>query len=254
MMGGYDHTSPPAQTAVEESKPTPPPAATAGNTQSGRAYSEQTVAPRPSANLPKSDAPPVPGDVPTAEPSPAPKAPASAAPTQAARLTVISTPTHAAVTVNGRWRGRTPLTLDTLRFGNYNVRVVQPGFSASNEDVVLSARQPMRTLSVHLQPVSARGPSTPSSSTSARGSTPPSVRETGSSSYSGRIYVDSRPRGAKVLIDGKMMGTTPASIPDIPIGSHVVRLELEDHRAWTTSTQVSAGEQARVTGSLERIR
>jgi hypothetical protein len=57
-----------------------------------------------------------------------------------------------------------------------------------------------------------------------------------------------------VLIDGKMMGTTPASIPDIPIGSHVVRLELEDHRAWTTSTQVSAGEQARVTGSLERIR
>jgi hypothetical protein len=50
------------------------------------------------------------------------------------------------------------------------------------------------------------------------------------------------------------MGTTPASIPDIPIGSHVVRLELPDHRVWTTSTRVAAGEQARVTGSLERIR
>jgi hypothetical protein len=254
MMGGYDHTSPPTQTAVEESKPTPPPAATTGNTQSGRAYSEQAVAPRPSANVPKSEAPPVPGDVPTAEPSPALKAPASAAATQAARLTVISTPTHAAVTVNGRWRGRTPLTLDTLRFGNYNVRVVQPGFTASNEDVVLSARQPMRTLSVRLLPVNARAASTPSSSTPARPSTTPSARETGSSGYAGTIYVDSRPRGAKVLIDGKMRGTTPASIPDIPIGSHVVRLELEDHRVWTTSTQVSAGEQARVTGSLERIR
>jgi hypothetical protein len=57
-----------------------------------------------------------------------------------------------------------------------------------------------------------------------------------------------------VLIDGKPVGTTPASIPDIPIGSHVVRLELADHRAWTTSTRVTAGEQARVTGSLERIR
>jgi len=34
----------------------------------------------------------------------------------------------------------------------------------------------------------------------------------------------------------------------------VVRLELTDHRAWTTSTRVTAGEQARVTGSLERIR
>jgi hypothetical protein len=38
----------------------------------------------------------------------------------------------------------------------------------------------------------------------------------------------------------------------IPIGSHVIRLELEDHRVWTTN-HVSA-ETARVTGSLERIR
>jgi hypothetical protein len=50
------------------------------------------------------------------------------------------------------------------------------------------------------------------------------------------------------------MGTTPASIPDIPIGSHVVRLELPDHKVWTSATRVSAGQQARVTGSLERIR
>jgi PEGA domain-containing protein len=74
------------------------------------------------------------------------------------------------------------------------------------------------------------------------------------SSFAGTIYVDSRPRGARVLIDGRPMGTTPANIPDIPIGSHVVRLELPDHRAWTTSTRVAAGERARVTGSLERIR
>jgi hypothetical protein len=56
------------------------------------------------------------------------------------------------------------------------------------------------------------------------------------------------------LIDGKPAGTTPASIPEVPIGSHVVRLELADHRAWTSSTRVTAGEQVRVTGSLERIR
>jgi hypothetical protein len=156
------------------------------------------------------------------------------------------------VSVNGRWRGRTPLTLDTLQFGSYTVRVVQPGFTASNEDVVLSARQPMRTLSVHLQPVSVRGPSAPAARTAERPAN--SARESEPSSYAGTIYVDSRPRGAKVIIDGKPMGTTPASIPDIPIGSHVVRLELEDHRAWTTSTRVAAGEQSRVTGSLERIR
>jgi serine/threonine protein kinase len=256
MMGGFERTSvPPAQTVAEESKPSPPPAATAGSTQPGRAYSEQAVAPQPAANAappPAANAgrsaepPPVPGDVPGTEAGVAPKA--SAPSTSTARLTVISTPTHAGVTINGRWRGRTPLTLDELRFGAYSVRVVQPGFTDSKDDVVLNSRQPMRTLSVHLQPVSAR-----TTSASPR-TTPSATRESGASTYAGTIYVDSRPRGAKVMIDGKMMGTTPASIPGIPIGSHVVRLELDDHRVWTTSTSVSAGEQTRVTGSLERIR
>ncbi len=175
-----------------------------------------------------------------------------------ARLTVLSTPSRAGVTVNGRWRGRTPLTLDTLPFGTYNVRVVQPGFAASNEDVMLTARQPMRT--------AVRSPAAGQRSRARRRRQPPARRvarptdarrrraRLRSPTYAGTIYVDSRPRGATVLIDGKPMGTTPASIPDIPIGSHVVRLELADHRAWTTSTRVAAGEQARVTGSLERIR
>ena len=79
---------------------------------------------------------------------------------------------------------------------------------------------------------------------------PASQRQT----YTGTIYVDSRPRGARVLIDGKFMGTTPVRIPDIGIGSHVVRLQLAEHGDWTTSTRVASGQEVRVTGSLERIR
>ena len=254
LMGGFDRTAPSTPQAVaEESKPTPPPAATAGSTQPSRDFSEQAVAPRSAAATPKTatEPPPVPGDVPDTEAAVTPKAPAPAPAEESARLTVISTPTRAGVTVNGRWRGRTPLTLDTLRFGSYTVRVVQPGFTDSKDEVVLNSRQPSRTLSVHLQPASTR---TSSASPPAARSAASPPKEGSSSGYAGTIYVDSRPRGAKVLIDGKMMGTTPASIPGIPIGSHVIRLELEDHRAWTSSTRVSAGEQSRVTGSLERIR
>jgi hypothetical protein len=72
--------------------------------------------------------------------------------------------------------------------------------------------------------------------------------------FTGSIYVDSRPRGARVFIDGKQVGTTPMRIPELGIGSHVVRIELPDHRTWTTSTRVAAGQETRVTGSLERIR
>jgi hypothetical protein len=57
-----------------------------------------------------------------------------------------------------------------------------------------------------------------------------------------------------VIVDGKAMGTTPVSIPDIPVGPHVVRLQLADHQDWTLTTQVVAGRESRVRGSLDRIR
>jgi serine/threonine protein kinase len=252
-LGGRENVAP-STTVAETPAPSPAPPA-AQSQQPGRAYSEQAVqAPATATTAPRGEAPPVPGDGPAvATPSRTATPPPPVV--SAARLTVLSTPSRAGVTVNGKWRGRTPLTLDALGLGTYTVRVVQPGFVASNEDVTLTNRQPMRTVSVRLQPVTARSATPPTGSTrsAATGrSAPP--REPAVQTYAGTIFVDSRPRGATVLIDGKPAGTTPASIPDIPIGSHVVRLELADHRAWTTSTRVAAGEQARVTGSLERIR
>jgi PEGA domain-containing protein len=156
-------------------------------------------------------------------------------------MIVRSNPPRAGVTVNGDWRGRTPLTLSGLKFGSYSVRVVQPGFATAREDVKLSAAEPSRALSFRLQ--RAVGPARPPA---AQAGAPPALV--------GSIYVDSRPRGARVVIDGRVLGTTPARIPDVPIGSHVVRLELPDHRVWTTSTSVAAGKEASVTGSLDRIR
>ena len=244
-----------AGAATETAAPTPAPA-------SGRAETEQAVAP-PAAGArpaPPGEAPPVPGDGPAAAGSTAPRpAPRAALPTSG-KIVVRSSPAGAGVTVNRRWRGRTPLTLDALRFGPYAVRVVQPGFAAAREDVLLSAAEPVRTLTVQMQRDTASR--TPTGSV-ARGSAPrgsaaapiaPRRPAEPSVPFVGTIYVDSRPRGARVMIDGRPMGTTPVSIPDIPIGSHAVRLELNDHRAWTDSTRVAAGQTTVVTGSLERIR
>lgn len=254
-VGGRDSSAPPAQTASAAATAAQP--APGGQPQgSGRAWSEQTVTPRRGAAPPAGETPPVPGDGPPS----AAAGPARVAPLPSGgRLIVRSTPSRAGVTVNGTWRGRTPLTIDALHFGPYSVRVVQPGFAVANEDVTLSAREPTRTLSIRLQRGTAKSSATESAARPSPRATPggriaPAPGEASPSSFAGTIYVDSRPRGARVLIDGRPMGTTPASIPDIPIGSHVVRLELPDHRAWTTSTRVAAGEQARVTGSLERIR
>jgi serine/threonine protein kinase len=229
---------------------------------SGREFSEQAVAP-PRAGAPPrgAEAPPVPGDGPSGATAPtaAPARSASSRP-PSGRLVIRSTPAGAGVTVNGKWRGRTPLTMDALQFGVYAVRLVQPGYTVSRDDITLSADDPARTLSITMQrnrsasaPPARRATSAGARSGSAAApeASRPAVNP---SKYAGTIYVDSNPRGARVLIDGRLMGTTPASIPDIPIGSHVVRLELTDHKVWTSATRVSAGQQARVTGSLERIR
>jgi hypothetical protein len=143
--------------------------------------------------------------------------------------------------------------MDALQFGPYAVRLVQPGYTVAREDVTLSEADPARTLSVGMRREPTAGTRGGSSGRATAGPEPrrPSVTR---SPFSGTIYVDSLPRGARVLIDGRQMGTTPVSIPDIAIGSHVVRLELADHRAWTTSTRVTAGQETRVSGSLERIR
>jgi hypothetical protein len=250
-----------APTAATVSAPaaSPQPAATQPSPP-GRAFSEQTVAqPRAGSPPARGDVPPVPGDAPSTAP-PSSSVPPSRA--TAGSIVIRSTPSGAGVTVNGKWRGRTPLTMNALKFGPYAVRVVRPGFAVAREDVSLSASQPTRTLSIQMQrqpassaPVesrarpSARPPSgnAPIAPTTGR----PSVSR---SSFAGTIYVDSRPRGAHVFIDGRPMGTTPVSIPDVPIGSHAVRLELTDHRVWTASTRVAAGLETRVTGSLESIR
>ena len=170
---------------------------------------------------------------------------AKPAPAATGTLIVRSTPSGAGVTVNGRWRGRTPLTLGQLPLRSYDVRVVQPGFEAATESVALTSGTPQRSLALRLQrsPRAAPRPAAPG----AAGAPPrPSV-------YTGSLYVDSRPRGARVSIDGRAVGVTPLRVPDVRIGTHVVRLELPDHRIWSSTATVTAGQERRVTGSLERI-
>jgi hypothetical protein len=69
--------------------------------------------------------------------------------------------------------------------------------------------------------------------------------------FTGSLYVDSRPRGATVLVDGKSIGQTPLSVADVAIGEHLVRIELAGKKPWSTTARVVAGQMARVTGSLE---
>ena len=117
-----------------------------------RAATEQIVATGkpspPLASAPPSAAPTtgIPPSRPASTPAAAPRA------ATAGRLVVTSNPAKASVTINGRWRGRTPLTIDPLRFGKYDVRVVQPGYEVAREQFALSADLASKTIDVALLP------------------------------------------------------------------------------------------------------
>jgi hypothetical protein len=68
----------------------------------------------------------------------------------------------------------------------------------------------------------------------------------------GSLQIVSRPAGAQVVLDGRVIGRTPLMVPDVGSGRHDVRLELTDFRPWATSVEVTPGRRTRVAASLEQ--
>ncbi len=185
--------------------------------------------------------------------APAPRAPAGAAPAGAApgavtdigHLLVRSTPAGARVTVDGKEAGKTPAVVRDLPVGAHRVEVSRDGYAPVERRVTITQARPSVSLTLPLtrERVDARA-------------APPTAPEPSTPGTMGRFvgtpYVDSRPSGAKVFLDGKLIGTTPLSIASIAAGEHAVRLEYDGYRRWTSSVRVVASEQNRVTASLER--
>jgi hypothetical protein len=144
------------------------------------------------------------------------------------------------VFVDGRDQGKTPLAVQDLSSGAHRVRVVRDGYAPEERRISITVSRPAQSMTVALSPV--RGtesrPLTAASGTVGR--------------FFGALAVESRPPGATVFVDGKLVGTTPMHLPSVSAGEHAVRLEREGYRRWSSSVRVVATEQNRVTASLEK--
>ena len=68
----------------------------------------------------------------------------------------------------------------------------------------------------------------------------------------GAIQVVSRPAGAEVVLDGRVIGRTPLSIGEVAAGTHTIRLELPGFQRWETTVDLKPGSSQRVAASLEQ--
>ncbi len=194
----------------------PPPGETAAQ---GAAPVEPSTTPE-DASRPVADA--LPGGANDAEAAALPTVDAAVPP---GYVVVRSRPSGALVTIDGRFVGNTPVTARELGPGSYRVQVARPGYVPQVVPVTISADEPVRTLTVSLEP---------------------GVGTEAAGAASGAIAVDSRPRGARVLVDGRFVGLAPLRVSQVRPGSHDVTLELVGYRSATSRVQVPAGRVATV--------
>ena len=232
-MNIYQRVGEPAVTAE---LPQPP-----AGVAPARAETEVQVAPQTPPPATADTPPPAPpGNVTAQSPPPAappqPEAPVRAA-SVTGRIVVRSVPSGALVTIDGRRAGETPLTLRDQALGSHAVQVAHRGYVPETRKITLTSRAPAQTVSVSLKAGASQGASAGTGAASAK---------------TGSIYADTKPRSARVVIDGRAYGTTPVLVPQLPPGTHTVRLEMDGYAPSSTSVTVRAGEQSRVSVSLIR--
>jgi tetratricopeptide (TPR) repeat protein len=132
-------------------------------------------------------------------------------------LEVVSEPAGATVFINGRLAGATPVSLSGMSSGQYAVRIEKNGF------------QPVaRTLDLP--------------------TTGAKVFEKLAVSPAGSLRIDVKPRGAEVLLDGEMMGTTPLYIPAVPAGVHELVVRRTNFKTYSEKILVAPGDQLEYAG------
>ncbi len=254
-VGSRDRTAPSASGAP------PPPAATQSPAPAGNDSTEVAVAepqktkpvgstggvdvpPAAPVTPPKPPAPPEKRETAKTEPArPEPSKPESAA----GRLLVRSSPAGARVFVDGHEYGKTPLAVRDLARGSHRVRIVREGYGTEERRIVLTAARPAQSMTVPLERDRAQIAQARKPAVDSKADTPATT-----GGFSGPLTVESRPTGANVYLDGKLVGTTPLQLPEVAAGEHAVRLEHDGYRLWSSSVRVIATEKNRITASLER--
>ena len=89
---------------------------------------------------------------------------------------------------------------------------------------------------------------------SSRSASAPSAGRKGGSlaSYRGSLVFRSAPGGARVFVNGSLVGATPLVLENLPVGSRAVRIEADGYQRWSASTQVVANQQTSISATLAR--
>jgi hypothetical protein len=137
-------------------------------------------------------------------------------------LDLTSDPSGATVRLDGREVGTTPLTLERLPIGEHLLELEKDGIYASRRPITIAANT-LDRLRVKLDRLK------------------------------GKLPVFSEPRDARVLLDGKDLGSTPVSL-EVEAGSYTLRLTKEGYRVHEEPLTLPADKETRTRVALRSTR
>lgn len=149
-----------------------------------------------------------------------------------ARLNVISSPEQARVFLDNDYQGKTPLSLSSVAPGTHELRVELVGHAPATRKITL-----------------------------ANGSE--GTEEFKMSSVLGRLEISTKPAGAKILVDGKAVGTTKAqgdaprsqilALENIAAGEHSVMAHLDGYQDVARKITIKPNGTGQLFLSLPRV-
>jgi len=137
-------------------------------------------------------------------------------------LRVTTEPEGALVFLDGEKRGTTPFSLDALPLGDYALRVERSGYLPEELSASLTGDLPLANFKLVLIPAPAY------------------------------LLVRSSPAGARVVIDGQRVGTTPTERYGVAPGSRVVRILRTGYLPWEDTVSARSGETIDIDVMLTR--
>ncbi len=122
---------------------------------------------------------------------------------------VDSFPRGSSVYLDGTLKGNTPLTINNLDFGEYEIQVKHDGFRTFTKTVSLSRSKSKITVIANLEHVTFV------------------------------LQVSSYPTEAEVYVDGVKKGLTPITINDLSLGEHFVEVKKDNFNTWSQKISVN---------------
>lgn len=147
---------------------------------------------------------------------------------------VQSTPSGAEMSIDGTYKGITPLSIPDVSIGYHTIKLTKSGYEDYYTGKIYISTGETKLISASLARVV------------------PTTRPTSTVPTTGYASIDSDPHNAIIEVDGDYSGTTPRTVP-VSLGYHTIKLTKSGYEDHIKEIYVSAGRTAQISEKLAPI-